>query len=99
MANSSVKPYRDTFGNPLPKKDVELAAMVAARNATVTPFSLSRAIGHTGIIKARRLLTVLADAKVVKAGKDSTYSRIINNDDAAVNAALRQLKKGRKGEN
>lgn len=92
-----MKPYRDAFGNPLAKKDVTLAVQAAVMNDSLTTMRLSRSTG-LGIGKAKRMLELLEQAKVISAPKDGERKVILkgfNNHAAAVNAALRQLKKGR----
>ena len=86
--------YRDFFGMKLTKQDVVQATLHTVRNQNAYPAALARYMG-IGFFKAKRLAQVLADAHVTSAmdGKDR---RVLLKEDAAVNAALRQLKKGRK---
>lgn len=96
-----MKPYRDTFGNPLSKKDVSMAVQAAVMSDNISTVKLWRGAG-LGIGKAKRILELLQQAKVISAPVDGEHKVILrglSNYDAAVNAALRQLKKGRKGEN
>ena len=86
--------YRDFFGKKLTKQDVVQAVIHTVRSGNPYPASLSRRMG-IGFFKAKRLAQVLADAHVTTSldGKDR---RVLLKEDAAVNAALRQLKKGKK---
>ncbi len=90
-----MKPYRDVFGNLLSKKDVTLAVQTAVMNETITTMKLSRSTG-LGMLKSKKIIQLLEQAKVLSAPKDGTRRVIFNNEPAALNAALRQLKKGRK---
>lgn len=88
-----MKPYRDVFGNNLTKKDVTMAVQAAVMTRRLSPISLHRATG-LGIGKSNRIYQLLQDANVV--GDDQTVIfKGFNNHAGAVNAALRQLKKGR----
>jgi len=89
------KPYRDMFGNPLTKNQVALAAQFAVTRPSVSSMSISRATG-TGIGKASRIAQVLVHAGVIGQKKETGHVTILRSPDAAVNAALRQLKKGKK---
>lgn len=90
-----MKPYRDLFGNPLSKRDVE-----AATRLIITRSSASAVLIHGkfnwGYGKILRILGLLCDAKVVGPGTGRPRIIILTNEEAAVNAALRQLKKGKK---
>lgn len=92
-----MKPYRDAFGNPLTKQDVSLAVQGAVMNDSVTNMRLSRQTG-LGLMKITRILSVLEQAHIVGPSKDGArpvIMRGIKNFEAARNAALRQLKKGK----
>lgn len=89
--------YRDVFGNPLKKDDVAMAVQAIVMNPTITAISLHRAT-RLGIGKSANILRLLEQAKVVTAAEDGTRQVILkgfNNHSAAINAAFRQLKKGR----
>lgn len=88
------KPYRDAFGNPLTKQDVTDAVQAAVMSDELTAISLSRSTG-LGVTKATRILKLLQDAKIVSA-KGKVLFKGFMYHNAAVNAALRQLKKGKK---
>lgn len=89
-----MKQYRDLFGKRISKQDVVQAVIHTVRGRNPYPQALSRAMG-IGFFKAKRLAQILADAKVTSP-MDSQNRKVLFNEDAAVNAALRQLKKGHK---
>lgn len=89
-----MKQYRDIFGKKLTKKDVVHAVIYTVRNHAPYPQRLARLMG-VGYFKATRLAKVLADANVTTP-MDSQQRRVLLKEDAALNAALRQLKKGYK---
>lgn len=90
-----MKLYRDVFGNPLPKRDVELAARFVVHTGSASASAMQRNL-RWGYGKCARIIELLADAKVV--GPLTTKPRIVilASGDAATNAALRQLKRGKK---
>ena len=89
-----MKHYRDLFGKKIGKQDVVQAVIHTVRSGNPYPAYLNRAMG-IGFFKATRLAKILADAGVTTpVGKDNR--RVLLKEDAAVNAALRQLKKGSK---
>lgn len=90
-----MKAYRDIFGIPLTKQDVVQAVIHTVRTNNPYPANLQRQM-HIGFGKAARLAKVLADAGVATATDSSPRTVLIKNEDQAVNAALRQLKKGKK---
>lgn len=89
-----MKPYRDVFGNKITKRDVAMACQAVAVLNANTPVKLSRAT-RWGIGKAGRIMRVLEDAGVVHKTDKGTRSITLRNFEMAVNAANRQLKKGR----
>lgn len=89
-----MKPYRDVFGNPLTKTDVAAATRLIVRNGKASPSLLQRSF-KWGYGKAAKITTLLEDAGVVGPVTDKPRLVILNNEDGAVNAALRQLKKGK----
>lgn len=94
MANSKVKKQDEMFSKELKSEDVAQATRLIIQYKKPTTMLLTRYL-HFGISKANRILTLLEDAKVLV--KNSNGERtIILKGDAAVNAALRQLKKGKK---
>lgn len=86
-----MKAYKDLFGKKLNKQDVTQAVIHTVRTGKVSSFHLTRSMG-IGFFKASRLIKLLADANVVTAEQDNR--RVLLNEDAALNAAFRQLKKG-----
>lgn len=91
-----MRKYTDVMGNPITVDDVRIAVKVAVKFEMVSPLEMHRAT-RWGTGKASHTLTLLTDAGVLsKMDKDRVRSVILRNEDEAVNAALRQLKKGRK---
>lgn len=84
-----MKAYKDLFGKKLNKQDVTQAVIHTVRSGKVSSIHLTRSLG-IGFFKASRLIKLLEDAKVVNA------DRVLLKEDAALNAAFRQLKKGQK---
>jgi len=89
-----MKAYRDLFGKKLNKADVTQAVIHTVRSGNPYPSHLSRHMG-IGFFKATRLVKLLADANVTTP-TDSKNRRVLLKEDAALNAAFRQLKKGSK---
>lgn len=89
-----MKAYRDIFGNPLPKRDVAASARLIVQMKRATTSLLTRRLGF-GYGKASRIMELLEDAGVVSLMYDSRRAILLRNEEAAVNAALRQLKKGK----
>lgn len=89
-----MKTYRDMFGRKLGKQDVVQAVIHTVRSKNPYPANLARRMG-VGFFKAKRLAQLLADANVATP-MDAPNRKVLLNEDAAVNAALRQLKKGSK---
>lgn len=90
-----MKPYRDVFGNPLSKKDVIAAVAVVVRTGNPYASSLQRHL-KIGYGKASRLSTLLYEAGVTTDTHKAPRSIILKDEVQAINAALRQLKKGKK---
>lgn len=88
-----MKAYKDLFGKKLHKADVTQAVIHTVRSGKVSSMHLTRSMG-IGFFKASRLIKLLADANVVTADQDNR--RVLLKEDAALNAAFRQLKKGSK---
>ncbi len=87
--------HTDVFGKPLKKEDVALAVQATVMHSQITTILLNR---HTrlGIIKSANILRLLEQAKVVSAPKDGNRTVLIRNQAGALNAALRQINKGRR---
>ena len=88
-----MKAYRDVFGKKLTKQDVVQAVIATVRSGDPYPATVRKYLG-VGFGKANRLAKVLADAGITSPLDHSPRKVILKNEDAAVNAALRQLKKG-----
>lgn len=86
--------YTDVMGNKLEKADVMFALQVMGAFKTVTPMALHRPT-RWGIGKASNMLTLLSDAGVVTKKNEAGIRSVTLKGAGAVNAALRQLKKGR----
>lgn len=84
------KPYTDLLGRKLEKGEVVLATTIIVATDNPYAFNLRRHM-NIGFGKTSRIVRLLRDAGVV-----SMTRVILRNEDAAINAALRQLKKGRK---
>lgn len=89
-----MKPYRDIFGNKIPKKDVESAVRLMVRENKVSAALLQRSF-KWGYMKASRIIGVVEDAGIIRREANQHPTILLNNEDQAVNASLRQLKKGR----
>lgn len=88
------KPYRDVFGNPLTKQDVVAATKATVEHGKASPTLLQRKF-KWGFGKAAKITMLLRDAGVIGAITNVPSPVILKKEDEAVNAALRQLKKGR----
>lgn len=71
------------------------AVLVAVRSGNPYPSHLQRQL-KMGYAKAARLVKVLSDAGVTSSAKASPRVVILKDEAQATNAALRQLKKGKK---
>lgn len=89
-----MKAYTDLFGKKLSKQDVTQAVIHTVRTGNPYPASMCRQMG-IGFFKATRLVKLLADANVTTP-TNSKNRRVLLKEDAALNAAFRQLKKGSK---
>lgn len=90
-----MKPYTDVFKKPLDKNEVAgvVKEILRAKNPT-TSFIARRF--KWGYGKAMAILMLLDDAGVISPAMRGRRTIILTEPDAAINAALRQLKKGRK---
>ena len=87
--------YTDILGKPLAKSDVILAVRYVICRPTITPMLLHRST-HCGIGKSANLLRLLEDAKVLSSKADNgKRSVLLRTEASALNAALRQLRKGK----
>lgn len=87
--------YTDVFKKPLTSDDVALATRtICQAKRRPTSSLLQRRLGW-GYGKVIRTMEVLEDAGVVgPQQRDATRTLILKNEEGAVNAALRQLRKG-----
>lgn len=87
--------YTDIFKNPITKDQVAHAvrAIIKTNKPRTITIAIHLRIGH---YKASTIMVLLEDAGVVGVGLNYHRTIKIKNTDAAINAALRQLKKGGK---
>lgn len=92
---SSTKLYTDIFKKPLTADDVTLAVRTIVQSKRrPTSSLLQRRLGW-GYGKVLRVYELLEDAEVVSTQRsDATRTLILKTEAMAVNAALRQLRKG-----
>lgn len=90
-----MKPYRDIFKKPITKDDVELAVSIVVTTGKTSAFALNRYM-QIGMSKVSRIIGLLEDAGVVSKRVNGERTLILKNQAGATNAALRQLKKGKK---
>jgi len=90
-----MKRYTDVMGKPLTKEDVTHAVALIIRSGEPQPFTLVRGM-KIGFGKAVRILSVLHQGNVISGPETKPRALILKDEAQAVNAALRQLKKGRK---
>lgn len=90
-----MKAYTDIFKQPIKKDEVSLAVAVVVRNGQASPSLLQRQM-KIGYGKAATLIKLLADAGVVSDIANKPRVVVLKSEVQATNAALRQLKKGRK---
>lgn len=84
------------FAPKLTKSDVELAVAAVIESDRPTMFYVTRRLGW-GVNKASRALKLLESAGVITKAGDANGRRIIlKSQAAATNAALRQLKRGKR---
>lgn len=92
-----MKIYTDAFKKPITQADVRTAVVIILQKKQADAFMLTRSIKGFGPAKASTVIRLLEDAQVISEQFNSdTTPRVIllKNEDAAINAALRQLKKG-----
>lgn len=94
---NKVKQYRDMFGNQLTKQDIASCVRFVLQTGAASALALTQQF-KWGYGKSYRIMQLLEDARVVTvADLESSTPRtvILKNEDAAINAAFRQLNKGR----
>lgn len=91
-----MKRYTDIMGHPLKREDVATSVREMVKAKRTGPTFLQRRISGMGYGKASRIVELLEDAGVVSLMPGGGHPRtlLLKNEDAAINAALRQLKKG-----
>lgn len=87
--------YTDVFKKPLSRQDVTMATRLAVREKNANTSLLVRRL-KWGYGKALATAMLLDDAGVTSPMMRGKRHIILKDESAAVNAALRQLKKGRK---
>lgn len=90
-----MRAYTDIFKQPIGKDEVRLAVAVVVRSGQASPSLLQRQM-KVGYGKAATLLKLLGDAGIVTSPTGKPRVVVLRNEAQALNAALRQLKKGRK---
>lgn len=89
-----MKKYRDVFNKPITKDDVRMAAKVVVMTNNPYPTNLQRHM-KIGYGKAARLNDLLTESGILSEPDGSKPRFVILKDETqAVNAALRQLRKG-----
>lgn len=92
-----MKPYADVFKKPFTQTDVEQAVAVICQTKRRPSSSLLQRRLGWGYGKILNMYELLEDAKVVgPVTRDASRTLYLKNQASAVNAALRQLKKGKR---
>ena len=89
-----MKPYTDIFKKPIKRDEVATATRLVVSSGRVSTSLIQRRM-QIGYGKAARIVELLEDAKVVDLMHNGHRTIILKNEEAAVNAALRQFKKGK----
>lgn len=90
-----MKKYVDIFKKPLKADDVALAVRTICQSKRRPSSSLLQRKLGWGYGKVLRMYELLEDAQVVGLQqRDASRTLILKNEETAINAALRQLKKG-----
>lgn len=87
-----MKAYTDLFKKPVTKDEVRQAVAITVKTGYADAISFSRQM-KCGYTKASKLAELMYDAGIIV---DSTMrgTVVLLKDDAALNAAFRQLRKG-----
>jgi len=92
-----MKPYTDIFKKPFTIDDVRLVVQTICQSKRRPSSSLLQRKLGWGYGKVLRIYELLEDAAVVgPVTSDASRTLYLKNESSAVNAALRQLKKGKK---
>lgn len=92
-----MKIYTDAFKKPITQADVRTAVVIILQKKQADAFILTRSIKGFGPVKSNTIIRLLEDAQVISeqlGGQQTPRTILLKNEDAAINAALRQLKKG-----
>ena len=89
-----MKIYTDAFKKPIKPAEVRTAVIVILKAKRVDAITLTRSIKGFGLTKANTIIRLLEDATVVSDQWHGPRKILLKNEDAAINAALRQLRKG-----
>lgn len=88
------KLYVDLFKKPITKDDVQLVIQVLMQKGMVQPMTIQRST-KMGLAKVNVIIRLLEDADVISIpGLNGRRSIYLRDQKQAVNAALRQLRKG-----
>lgn len=90
-----MKPYTDVFKKPLDKNEVASVVRTMVTEKHPTTSFITRRYGY-GYGKALEMIMLLQDAGVLGPLSRGKHTILLKTPDAAVNAALRQLKKGKR---
>lgn len=89
-----MKAYTDVFKKPLDKNEVAAVVRQVVTEKRPTTSFLTRRFGM-GYYKALAIMVLLDDAGVTTPMMRGRRTIILKDPDTAINAALRQLKKGK----
>lgn len=89
------KPYTDVFNKPLDPPEVMASARAVVQTKKAFAQTLQRKFGF-GYGKASIMIELLEDAHVIGPLMSGKRSIILKTEESAINAAMRQLKKGKK---
>lgn len=88
-----MKTYTDVFAKPINKNEVTAAVRLLVNTNDPRTMSIVRRLGY-GYGKASAIMELLEDAGVVSLARNRQRTLILKTPDIAINAALRQLRKG-----
>lgn len=90
-----MKHYVDIFKKPLLKEDIAIATRLIVRENNPSTSLLTRRL-EIGYHKAMNIMLLLEDASVITPTLRGKRTLVIKDEVQAINAALRQLKKGKR---
>lgn len=88
-----MKLYTDVFKKPITAEELTLATRLVVKTNSASSFMLQRNM-KMGYCKIATILRLLEDAGVVTESFGKPRSVILKKEATAINAALRQLRKG-----